>query len=97
MGVKNRMGLLAAKDGKTGFTGVSISNLAREKYYIFSLEKTAGQLTWKVNGCTLFEMPASGVNFPMFLNISSIVVNDVPASKLPADFEVEWVRCYKRE
>jgi hypothetical protein len=97
MGTKNRLGMLVSKDGKTEFSGVSISNLSTGKYYIFSLEKTAGQLAWKINGVTLFEMSANDASMPMFLNFSSIVVGEVPPSKLPASFEVEWVRCYTKK
>jgi len=36
-------------------------------------------------------------NIKLHANASSIVVNDVPASNLPAKFEIGWVKCYRKK
>ncbi len=96
MGAKNRMGALSLEDGKAVFEGTSIGNLKAGKYYLFAMELAKGKITWKINDVVIYEMQASEYGFPMHLNIATIVVNNIPASKLPANFEVEWVRCYKK-
>jgi hypothetical protein len=97
MGAKNRFGLMATKDGKLNFSGESISNLRTGKFYLFALEKTSKLITWKINGQVIYELPSGELDFPMHMNLASIVVNEVPASKLPADFEVAWIKCYKNK
>lgn len=94
-GAKNRMGLLENKNGKVEFTGISISNLKKGDY-IFAFEKTANRVKWLINEKLLFEIPANSIEFPMHLNLSSLVINEIH-SGLPVNFEILWVRCYKRK
>ena len=97
MGVKNRVGILESSNGKVSFNGTSISNLKKNTYYIFGLEKEGNRYTWKLNGRNLHEMPLSGTDIPMHLNLASIVVSEVPGSKLPANFEIGWIKCYRKK
>ncbi|NQU88096.1 MAG: hypothetical protein HQ541_20295 [Mariniphaga sp.] len=97
MGTKNRLGVLQNNNGKIDFEGVSIGNLKKGKYYIFSIEKTASHIIWKINEQVLFEIPVGSIEFPLHLNLASLVVNEVSASKLPAGFEIAWVKCYRRK
>jgi beta-glucanase (GH16 family) len=64
-------------------------------YYVFSLEWTKEKMTWKVNGVPAFSTTTGIPNIPMYINISSAIYQDVNGSVLPAELEVDWVRCYK--
>jgi beta-glucanase (GH16 family) len=96
MGAKNRMGVFVSDNGKVNCNGISISNL-KTGYYLFRIEKTDNQITWKINNQVVFELPVGQFNFPMHLNFASIVVNEVPGSKLPYDFEIAWIKCYQKK
>ena len=76
---------------------MSISNLKQGKSYIFAIEKSGNSLTWKINETEVLTIQDSTLNFPLHLNASSIVVYDVPGSNLPVNFEVDWVKCYRKK
>ena len=97
MGAKNRLGAFMLKEGKAEFDGVSISNLKQGKYYIFRLEKNKDKITWKLNDVVMHEIQSKEFAASMHLNLASIVVHEVPASKLPVLFSVDWVRCFKKK
>ena len=98
MGTKNRIGISTLNSsGKTETNGLNISNLKGGKSYIFSIEKLGNSLSWKINETEVLTIHNSTMNFPLHLNVSSIVVFDVPASKLPVDFEIDWVKCYRKK
>lgn len=98
MGAKNRLGILnRSSDGKANVNGMDISNLKRGKWYIFSVEKSGNNLTWKINETAIFTLQSSDLKGKLHVNASSIVVEDVPAQQLPAGFEIDWVRCYGRK
>ena len=98
MGTKNQVGVSTLKDnGKVNTTGLNISNLKQGKTYIFTIEKTGNSLTWKINETEVLTIHDSTLNFPLHLNASSIVVHDVPGSNLPVDFEIDWVKCYRKK
>ena len=73
--------------------------MSREKYgfdyYVFSLEWTHDKLTWKVNGVPAYSSTSGVPQVPMYLNINSSIYQDVNGSVLPAELEVDWVRCFK--
>ncbi len=73
--------------------------MSRDKYgkdyQIFSLEWTSTKLTWKINGVTIYSTTKGVPQVPMYINISSSLYQDVNGSVLPADVEVDWVRCYR--
>jgi len=65
-------------------------------YYIFSMEWTKDKLTWKVNGIPVCTSSRGVPHVPMYINISSSLYQDVDGSVLPAEMEVDWVRCYQQ-
>lgn len=65
-------------------------------YFVYSLEWTENQLVWKVNGITVKSVNEGVPKLPMYINISSSLYTDVKNSVLPAQLEVDWVRCYKQ-
>ncbi|HPE77028.1 MAG TPA: hypothetical protein PLC80_13130 [Draconibacterium sp.] len=97
MGAKNRVGILnLSNGGKATVNGLDISNLKRGKWYIFSVVKSGANFTWKINEAEIFTLQSSELKEKLHLNASSIVIEDVPAQNLPAGFEIEWVRCYRK-
>jgi hypothetical protein len=97
MGTKNRIGLAEiSENGKIKVDGLNLSNLKKGKWYIFTLEKSEGNVTWKINDTEVFKTEQRHIDFPLHLNLQSIIVDQVPGSKLPVRFQVDWVKCYKR-
>jgi hypothetical protein len=98
MGTKNRLGVATTgESGKMELEGLDISNLKKDKWYIFTLEKTGGNLKWKINDTEVMNMHHNKINFPLHMNLLSMVVGQLSNSKLPATFHVDWVRCYHRK
>jgi beta-glucanase (GH16 family) len=64
-------------------------------YQIYSMEWTKERLTWKVNGVTVFSTTQGVPQVPMYVNIGSALYTDVNGSTLPAEVDVDWVRCYQ--
>jgi hypothetical protein len=97
MGAKNRLGVLNINSaGKANVHGIDISNLKKGKWYIFTVVKQGSGFTWKINESEILTLQSSEMNNKLHINASSIVVNDVPGSLLPANFEIDWVKCYCR-
>jgi hypothetical protein len=63
-------------------------------YYIFSLEWSQDKMIWKVNGVPAFSTTSGIPQVPMFMNINSAIYQDVNGTVLPAELDVDWVRCY---
>jgi len=97
MGAKNRVGILNVNVGKAVSNGMDISNLKIGNWYIFSVVKQGNSFTWKINESEIITLTDSRMNRKLHLNAASIVVNDLPASQLPAGFEIEWVKCYRKK
>lgn len=97
MGVKNRLGFASLNgNGKYEWEGIDISNLKKGQSYIFTLEKSGTTFTWKINDAEVLKMNKQELNTPLHLNASSLVVYDVPGAVLPAQFDIEWVKCYRK-
>jgi beta-glucanase (GH16 family) len=64
-------------------------------YCIFSLEWSREKLTWKLNGVPVSSSNQGVPQVPMYLNINSSLYQDVNGSVLPAELEVDWIRCYQ--
>jgi len=60
------------------------------------MEWTREKITWKVNGVPVQATTEGVPHAPMYINISSSLYQDVDGSVLPADMEVDWVRCYQQ-
>ncbi len=94
----NRMGLLLRKgQAQPEFSGVTLSPLRKNVFYLFRLEWKGQKLVWKLNDQTLFELETGSLNYPVHLNLTSLVVDEIPVSRLPVRFEVEWIRCYRKK
>jgi Beta-glucanase/Beta-glucan synthetase len=96
IGAKNRVGLLSKSSAGINAQCEDINGLKSGEYYIFSLEWSSHNLTWKVNGRELYTINQDVPNTKMHLNIASIVVGDA-ADHLPHSFEVDWVRFYQHK
>jgi hypothetical protein len=76
------------------------STMSRDRYgydyYIFSMEWTKDKLTWKINGIPAGSSTEGVPHVPMYININSALYQDADGSALPAEMEVDWVRCYQR-
>jgi hypothetical protein len=59
--------------------------------------KQGNNFTWKINETEIVTVQSPEMNTKLHLNASSIVVNDVPGSQLPAGLEIDWVRCYRKK
>ncbi len=96
-GTKNRLGIAKLNSkGKADVTGLDISNL-KKGWYIFTVVKQGSNFTWKINGTETITQQIPEMNTKLHLNASSIVVSDIPSSKLPAGFEIDWVKCYRKK
>ncbi len=98
MGAKNRLGVArTGNDGKQDLEGLDISNLNKNKWYIFTLEKANGSFTWKINDTEVHKMEQNSINFPLHMDLMTLVLEQISGSKLPVEFQTEWVRCYKKK
>lgn len=97
MGTKSRLGVVnSTKDGKQNVEGLDIANLNKNKWYIFTLAKQGSTLTWKINETEVLKLENQNINFDLHLSMLSLVVYDIPGSKLPVNFEIDWVKCYRK-
>ncbi len=98
MGAKNRLGILTLNSaGKANVNGIDIENLKKGRWYIFTLEKSGNNLTWKINDTEVITLQNSEQKAKLHLNASSIVIDEVSSQQLPAGFEIDWVRCYTKK
>lgn len=98
MGTKNRLGIAHNQNnGKMKVDGLDISNLHINKWYIFTLQKEGPSITWKINNKEVLSINNHSVNFPWHINLFSLVINDIPGSKLPVHFETDWIKCYHKK
>ena len=98
MGTKNRLGVAHTMNtGKIKVDGLDISNLHKNKWFIFTLEKNGETLTWKINETEVLKLNNQKIDFNLHINFLSLVVFDIPGSKLPVHFETDWVKCYRRK
>lgn len=95
-GAKNRVGIISFANGKPEVDGLDISNLKRDKWYIFTLEKEGSTIVWKINEVEVFRTQTSSFNEQLHLNASVLVVDEIPGSQLPVIFEIDWVKCYRK-
>ena len=97
---KIRVGSYFGNPNVKGGIDKEAASISREKYgkdyQIFSLEWTSGSLIWKINGVTVYKTTRDVPQVPMYINISSSLYQDVNGSVLPAEVEVDWVRCFQK-
>ena len=98
MGTTNNIGISTLDgNGKIKNKGFDISKLKSGKSYIFTLEKSGNVLRWKINDVEVFSVQDSSLNFPLHINASSMVINDLPGANKPVNFEIDWIRCYQKK
>jgi hypothetical protein len=73
------------KLGRTKFT---------EDFYIFTLEWRPERLTWKINGLEIATSKQGVPQEPMYVVLSSGLQSDLN-SDLPAQMEIDWIRCFQ--
>ncbi len=97
MGMKNRLGISKLNDkGKISVVGLDISNLKNGRWYIFSVEKSGSVFIWKINETEVFRTTRGDINYPLYITVSTMVIHDVPEGRLPNNFEIEWIKCYRK-
>lgn len=98
MGTQNRLGISTlSANGKIQTEGLDISNLKKGKSYIFSVERTGKSFTWKINETEVLKQENSAPESSLHINASTMVVYDIPGSKLPVKFEIDWIKYYRRK
>lgn len=94
MGVNNNVGISTINGkGKIENSGLDISNLRRGEY-IFTLEKLGATFTWKINETEVWKQNNSALNKALQLSAASMVVDKLSGS---SNFEIEWVKCYRKK
>ncbi|MGC9355750.1 MAG: glycoside hydrolase family 16 protein, partial [Mariniphaga sp.] len=97
MGAKNRIGISRKNaKGKLDMNGLSISNLKKGKWYIFTLEKSGSTMVWKINDTEVLSFEDRYIDFPLHISLFTIVVSPVPGNKLPVRFQTQWIKCYRK-
>jgi beta-glucanase (GH16 family) len=76
---------------KAPLSGFNFTN----NYYILGIEWTANKLTWKINGITYAESSSNIPDSPAYLVFSSGVKGGLANQSLPAQMQIEWVRCWR--
>jgi hypothetical protein len=93
-GAKVQFGTSQTASGKMVSDVFSLKGLSAGKTYIFRMEWEKDKILWKINGKEMFSVQSGVPDFPMFLNLASLVIAET--NKLPHNFEVDWVRFYQR-
>lgn len=93
-GAKTQFGLSKTESGKVHQDAFSLAGLSAGKLYIFSLEWDKGKISWKVNDKELFSTNNKVPDYPMFINLASLVIHE--SNALPHHFEVDWIRFYQK-
>ncbi len=98
MGPECRSGVLSF-DGhqKPSFSGIGLKRLKKGKFYIFSVEWEGHHFLWKINDQVVHEEDVYKMDEKAYFNLTSLVVKQIPGSKLPVTFETDWIRCYRRK
>ncbi|WP_297089639.1 hypothetical protein [uncultured Draconibacterium sp.] len=95
MGPNNILGIYTLNgSAKIASEGLEINNLKKGEY-IFTLQKSGANFTWKINELEVLQLTNSELNKPLELNASSMVVQPLAGSS--AVFEIEWIKCYRKK
>jgi hypothetical protein len=68
--------------------------LIHSRFYVIQLEWNEDYIIWRMNGKKIAQKPNT-IDLPLYLNITSGVVGKVRAAKLPAHFELDWVKIFE--
>lgn len=92
-----RLGIMSMDGmGKPVFSGIDLKHLKTNKFYIFGLEWDGSRLVWKINDLVVHESHVNGIEGPAHLNLTRLVISEISGSHLPVDFEIDWIKCYRR-
>jgi beta-glucanase (GH16 family) len=72
-------------------TGPSLT----DDYSILTLEWKPNHITWFINGVKIGEQTGNVPSEPMYLMFSTHITTTIKDSELPAQIEIDWVKCYK--
>jgi hypothetical protein len=97
MGPVCRLGVMTMDGlGKSDFSGIDLKHLKTNKFYIFGLEWDGSRLVWKINDVVVHETHVKGIEGPAHLNLNRLVISEISGSHLPVDFEIDWIKCYRK-
>lgn len=101
MGTKNRIGISNQDgNGKLIMEGLDISNLSKDKFYIFSVERSGKTFTWRINETEVLKLERTDTERSLHINASTLVVYEIPGLILPkarpVKFEIDWIKCYRK-
>ncbi|GHV65135.1 hypothetical protein FACS1894199_05060 [Bacteroidia bacterium] len=63
--------------------------------YIFTFEWTKEKMEWRINDTVVKELSENIPKIPMYIGFSLSSLKKVSSGHLPAEMEIDWVRCYK--
>lgn len=67
-----------------------------QEFYLLGVEWDANNIVWTINGTPYKVEKNVTPGIPMYLVFASSVNSKVDDSKLPAYFEIDWVKCWSR-
>ncbi len=71
------------------------ARLSPNDFYIVTIEWNKENICWKINGTEICKKNNT-VHEPLFLQLSSGVIGASNNSHLPAHFDIDWIRIYKK-
>ena len=94
---KNKLAFINqwGKDSKTSISRMGGSKFSNG-FFIFTLEWDKDKISWKINDILLKEVRTGVPQEPMYMILSSGINSQPDDSRLPATFEIDWVRCYEK-
>lgn len=72
--------------------GTKFSN----NYFIYSFDWSENEMVWRINGKEIYRQTHNVPQEPMYLSFSSTLPESPDEKQLPAEMEVDWVKCYQR-
>lgn len=84
-----------SKNGHNKKIAAFYSSKFKSDYFIVTLEWTPEKLTWKINEMEAMSSNANIPDKPLYVALNSGIYTMVRDDKLPATFEIDWIKCYK--
>ena len=87
-----------SKPGKEGIQNlIHINGLNFNNFHIFRLEVLGTELVWKINNYEVHREQAPRNLGELFLHFISSIHEPLNGGSLPYNFEIGWVRCFKKK
>ncbi len=67
-----------------------------QDFHIFTLEWEPGKMTWYINELEAKTITTDVPEMPMYIALSSGLYGNVDETKLPATFDIDWVKVYSK-